>query len=188
MNPTPCLALAGLFILTSCDKGTSAGGGGAKAPGGGGSGGDAAFVSAVIDGQPWRSDDILVTHAETGDRFTIHTTDNAKKKDIVLDLAPFSKTKAGSYNSAKADRTGISLLDTDKDDGVEFDFDNYLEHETPNCIQVTSIKDLDGKKQLIEGAFQSEMVPSFNAAGKKTLQIKDGKFKVIYDPVANDRP
>ena len=184
MNPTPCLALASLFILTSCDKTPSAGSGGTKSTGSG----DAAFVSAVIDGQPWRSDDILVTHAQTGDRFTIHTTDNAKKKDILLDLAPFSKTKVGSYNSAKFERTGISLLDSDKKDGVEFDFDNYLERESPNCIQVTSIKDLDGKKQLVEGTFQSEMVPSFDAKGKKTIQIKDGKFKVIYDTVANARP
>ncbi len=178
------LLTAAAFLLASCNRKeeTVADSGSPSAAR------EMSYVSAVIGGQPWRSDSLLVRYSETSDRLSIHTTDNEKKKDLVLNLAPFSKTKTGSYNSDKLQRNGISLLDADKADGVEFDFDNYLERESPDCIQITSIKDLGNQRQVIEGTFKSEMLPSFNAAEGKPLQVQEGKFRVIFDVVADSRP
>ncbi len=142
------------------------------------------FVSADIDGKPWRSDgdNVDVANNTILDLITIHTTDNEGKKNIVFDLPDFSKTKVGSYSSHNASGRGISILDTDKADGEDMELYNYPpEGDVADCIKVTTIKELGDDNRLVEGTFASEMVHSLDGASKPKVQLTNGKFSVIYN-------
>ena len=141
------------------------------------------FVSADIDGKPWKSDGdkVMVTYNTPLDILSVHTTDNEGKKDIVFDMTDFSKTKEGSYSSSNAIGRGISVLDTDKADNEDMDLSNYTNGDVANCIQVTTIKDLGNDNQLVEGTFASEMVHSYDGDSKPKVQLTNGKFSVVYN-------
>lgn len=141
------------------------------------------FVSADIDGKPWRSDGdkVLATYNTPLDILSVHTTDNQGKKDIVFDMPDFSKTKVGNYSSKNASGKGISVLDTDKADNEDMDLSNYTTGDVPDCIKVTNIKELGDDNRLVEGTFASEMVHSYDGASKPKVQLANGKFSVIYN-------
>ena len=174
------LALFAVILLSACnssDKGSSSSS--STTPSTSSTPGKP-FVAAKIDGQDWLSDgdNILITYSDIDDRLYIHTTDNAGKQDFLIGMEPFSKTQVGSYSSSKEKGFGISLLDTDNDNATQLAFDNFTQGSTADCVKITSIKDIDGKQQWIEGTFASNMTPSFDAAGKKGKAV-EGKFGVI---------
>lgn len=142
------------------------------------------FVTAMINGNAWQSvkDEILATYSEFDDKLQIFTKDDKGKMNFLLTLAPFSKTGVGSYNSVKeaASGYGISLIDEDKNDTVENDYDNFRQSAIPNCITVTSIKETaEGK--IVEGSFASPMNVSNNyeANKDKGIAVTNGKFVVL---------
>lgn len=142
------------------------------------------YVTAKINGNNWQSvkDEILTTYSEFDDKLQIFTKDDKGKMNFLITLAQFSKTGVGSYNSVKegAGGFGISLLDDDKKDNVENDYDNFHQAAVPNCITVTSIKEVaDGK--IVEGTFASPMNVSnnYDANKDKGVVVTDGKFAVL---------
>ncbi|MEO6583736.1 MAG: hypothetical protein ABIO05_05395 [Ferruginibacter sp.] len=141
------------------------------------------FVSADIDGKPWKSDgdNVKVVNNTILDILSVHTTDNAGKKDIVFDLPDFSKTKIGSYSTNSAAGKGISVLDTDKADNDDMDLNNYQDKDVADWIKVTNIKDMGDDNRLVEGTFASEMIHSYDGASKPKVQLTNGKFSVVYN-------
>ena len=142
------------------------------------------FVTAMINGKAWQSisEEILATYSEFDDKLQVFTKDEKGKMNFLLTLAPFSKTGVGSYNSIKegAGGYGISLIDEDKNDTVENDYDNFRQSAIPNCITVTSIKETaEGK--IVEGSFASPMNVSNNYEGNKDkgVVVTEGKFAVL---------
>jgi hypothetical protein len=142
------------------------------------------FVTAMINGKAWQSipEEILATYSEFDDKLQVFTKDNQGKMNFLLTLAPFSKTGVGSYNSVKeaASGYGISLIDEDKNDTVENDYDNFRQSAIPNCLTVASIKETaEGK--IVEGTFASPMNVSnnYDANKDKGVVVTEGKFAVL---------
>jgi hypothetical protein len=142
------------------------------------------FVTAIINGKAWQSipEEILATYNDFDDKLNIYTKDSNGKMNFLLTLASFSKTGVSSYNSVRegAGGYGISLLDDDKNDNVENDYDNYHQAAVPNCITVTSIKETaEGK--IVEGTFASPMnaTNNYDANKDKGVVVTDGKFAVL---------
>ncbi len=142
------------------------------------------YVTAKINGVPWQSipGEILASYDPYADKLQIFTKDDQGKMNFLLTLAAFSKTNAGTYGSVQegAGGYGISLLDDDKNDAVENDYDNFHQGAVANCITVTSIKELaDGK--MVEGVFASPMNVSNNYEANKSkgITVTDGRFSVL---------
>ncbi|GAB2831540.1 hypothetical protein [Ferruginibacter profundus] len=142
------------------------------------------YVTAKINGVQWQSvpGEILATYDTYGDKLQIFTKDEKGKMNFLLTLAPFTKTNAGAYSSVKegAGGYGISLLDDDKNDSMENDYDNFHQGAVANCITITSIKDVaDGK--IVEGIFASPMNVSNNyeANKDKGVVVTDGRFAIL---------
>jgi hypothetical protein len=142
------------------------------------------YVTASINGKLWQSkpSEILAKHSEFDDKLQIFTQDATGKMNFLLTLENFGKTQVGTYSSVRtgAGGYGISLLDEDKNDNEENDYDNFRQGATPNCITITAIKDVaDGK--IVEGTFASTMQVSnnFNAAQSKNITVSNGKFLVL---------
>jgi hypothetical protein len=142
------------------------------------------YVIAKINGNNWQSDkdEILATYNDFEDKLNIYTKDANGKMNFLITLASFSKTGVGSYNSVRegAGGFGISLLDDDKKDNVENDYDNFHQAAVLNCITVSSIKEVaEGK--IVEGTFTSPMNVSnnYDANKDKGVVVTDGKFAVL---------
>ena len=142
------------------------------------------FVTAKINGNNWQSvkDEILASYNDFDDKLNIYTKDANGKMNFLITLAAFSKTGVGSYNSVKegAGGFGISLLDDDKKDNVENDYDNFHQGAVANCITIISIKETaDGK--IVSGTFASPMNVSnnYDANKDKGVVVTDGKFAVF---------
>jgi hypothetical protein len=142
------------------------------------------FVTAKINGNNWQSvkDEILATYSEFDDKLQLFTKDDKGKMNFLLTLVPFSKTGVGSYNSIKegVGGYGISLLDEDKNDTIENDYDNFRQGAVPNCITVIAIKETTEGK-IVEGTFASPMNVSnnYDANKDKGVVVTDGKFTVL---------
>jgi len=142
------------------------------------------FVSADIDGKPWKSDgdNVSVTYNTPLDNLIVYATDNNGKAKMIFDMTDFSKTKVGSYSSSNETGKGISMSDMDKADRLDMDIDNFSDGKgVANCTVVTNIKELDNGNRLVEGTFASEMVHSYDGASKPKVQLTNGKFSVVYN-------
>ncbi len=145
---------------------------------------DYPYVTAKINGNAWQSvkDEILATYNDFEDKLNIYTKDKNGKMNFLITLASFNKTGVGTYNSVRegAGGFGISLLDDDKKDNVENDYDNFHQGAVANCISITSIKEADGGK-IVEGVFASPMNVSNNYDSNKDkgVVVTDGKFAVF---------
>ncbi len=142
------------------------------------------YVTAKINGANWKSvpEEILTSYDTYGDKLQIFTKDEKGKMNFLLTLAPFTKTQIGSYNSVKegAGGYGISLLDEDKADNVENDYDNFHQGIIANCLIIKSITEVkDGK--MVQGTFASPMNISNNyeASKDKGVTVSEGKFAVF---------
>ncbi len=141
-------------------------------------------VTATIDGKEWKSipDEVLASYSEFDDKLQIFTKDAAGKGNLLLSIMPFSKTGIGSYSSVREGTAGfgISILDDNTSDNEEWDFDNFRQAVTPNCITVTAINETsDGR--MITGTFNSRMNVSnnYDANKSKSIDVTDGKFSVL---------
>ena len=130
----------------------------------------AAFVTAKINGVAWQSipTEILATYNDFDDKVNIYTMDEKGKMHFLITLATFSKIGVGSYSSVKegAGGFGISLLDEDKKDNIENDYDNFHQGAVPNCITVTAITETP-KGKIVQGTFASPMNVSNNYDANK---------------------
>ncbi len=142
------------------------------------------FVTATVNGNDWVSvpSEILAKHSEFDDKLQIFTKDQKGKMNFLITLPQFSKTQVGNYSSVKENASGygISLLDDDKQDNEEIDYDNFRQGAIPNCITVTSIKDVaDGK--IVTGTFATTMNISnnYDAATSKPISVTNGNFSVL---------
>ncbi|MEO5942446.1 MAG: hypothetical protein ABIP30_10060 [Ferruginibacter sp.] len=144
---------------------------------------DDQFVTAVIAGKNWKSipNEILATYSEIDDKLQIFTKDADAKTNVLLSLAPFSKTGVGNYNSVKegAGGYGISLLDDNTADNETWDYDNFHQGAVPNCITITDIKETPEGK-MIKGTYKAQLNESnnYDAAKSKPITI-DGAFAVM---------
>ena len=145
---------------------------------------DYPYVTAKVNGVQWQSvpDEILASYDSYGDKLQIFTKDDKGKMNFLITLAPFNKISTGAYSSEKegAGGYGISLLDDDKSDNVENDYDNFHQGAVANCITVTSINEVaDGK--VVTGIFASPMNVSNNyeANKDKGVVVTEGKFAVL---------
>ncbi len=142
------------------------------------------YVTAKINGANWKStsEEILTSYDTYGDKLQIFTKDEKGKMNFLLTLAPFTKTQIGSYNSVKegAGGYGISLLDEDKADNVENDYDNFHQGIIANCLIIKSITEVKEGK-MVEGTFASPMNVSNNyeASKDKGVVVSEGKFAVF---------
>ncbi len=142
------------------------------------------YVTAKINGNTWQSskDEILATYNDFDDKLNIYTKDVNGKMNFLLMLSSFSKTGVGNYNSVKegAGGFGINLLDDDKKDNVENDYDNFHQGAVANCITVTAIKEVASGK-IVVGTFSSPMNVSYNYNDNKDkgVVVTDGKFAVF---------
>ena len=142
------------------------------------------YVTAKVNGYNWQSvkDEILASYSEFDDKLQIFTKDATGKMNFLITMAAFSKTGVASYNSVRegAGGFGISLLDDDKNDNVENDYDNFHQGAVASCIAITSIKETtDGK--IVTGTFASPMNVSnnYDANKDKGVVVTDGKFSVF---------
>ena len=183
MKTITLLLMAATLLLTACNNNTTT----AKEPAKTESTAAAAnypYVTAKVNGVQWQSvpAEIMTTYDDYGDKLQIFTKDEKGKMNFLLILAPFSKTGVGVYSSVKegAGGYGISLLDDDKKDNVENDYDNFHQGATANCITITSVKEVDGGK-LAEGFFASPMNVSNNYPDNKDkgVAVTEGKFAVF---------
>jgi len=183
MKTITLFLMAGILLLTACNNNTTT----AKEPAKAESVAAAVnypYVTAKVNGVQWQSvpAEILTTYDSYGDKLQIFTKDEKGKMNFLLTLAPFTKTNIGAYSSVKegAGGYGISLLDDDKKDDVENDYDNFHQGAVANCITITSVKEVaDGK--IVEGTFASPMNVSnnYDANKDKGVVVTDGKFAVL---------
>ena len=145
---------------------------------------DYPYVTAKINGVQWQSmpDEILASYNSYEDKLQIFTKDDKGKMNFLLTLAAFSKTNMGAYSSVKegAGGYGISLLDENKNDNEENDYDNFHQGAVANCITVTAVQEVaDGK--IVTGIFASPMNVSNNyeANKDKGVAVTDGRFAVL---------
>ena len=144
------------------------------------------YITATINGTKWQSitNEILATYQDLDDKLQIFTKDDKGKMNFLITIAPFNKTGIGDYSSVKegAGGFGISLLDDDRKDNVENDYDNYHQGAVANCIKITSIKNIK-EGRVIKGTFASPMNVSNNYVAArdmvKAIQVTDGKFSVF---------
>ncbi|MEI9957668.1 MAG: hypothetical protein WDM90_15525 [Ferruginibacter sp.] len=146
---------------------------------------DYPYVTAKVNGVAWQSvpGEIMTSYDQYGDKLQIFTKDEKGKMNFLLTLAPFTKTAVGTYSSIKegAGGYGISLLDEDKNDNVENDYDNFHQGAVANCLTITAIKEVaDGK--IVTGVFASPMNVTNNyddSKKNKGVAVTEGKFAVL---------
>jgi hypothetical protein len=143
------------------------------------------YVVAKINGVVWKSipSEILAKYDSYNDKLNIFTQDEKGIMNFLLTLAPFSKTQIGAYSSLRegAGGYGISLLDENRKDDIENDYDNFHQGAVANCLMITSIKEVKGGK-MVEGTFASPMNVSNNYdASKKGVIVSEGKFAVFVE-------
>lgn len=145
---------------------------------------DYPYVTAKINGVQWQSmpDEILASYNSYEDKLQIFTKDDKGKMNFLITLASFSKTNIGAYSSVKegAGGYGISLLDEDKKDNEENDYDNFRQGAVANCITISSITEIaEGK--IVSGIFASPMNVSndYEANKDKGVVVTDGRFAVL---------
>ena len=142
------------------------------------------YVTAMIDGKAWKSEpeEVLASYSEFDDKLQIFTKDASGKANFLISILPFSKVGIGSYSSVRegVGGFGISLLDDNSSDSEEWDYDNFRQAATTNCIAVTSINETSEGKMLI-GTFASPMNVSnnYDANKSKSIVITEGKFAVL---------
>ncbi len=141
-------------------------------------------VTALIDGKEWKSvpEEVLASYSEFDDKLQIFTKDASGKTNFLITIMPFNKVGVGSYNSVREGTAGfgISLLDDNTSDSEEWDYDNFRQAATPNCIAITSINETS-EGRMITGTFASPMDVSnnYDAKNSKGIVVADGKFNVI---------
>jgi hypothetical protein len=144
------------------------------------------YVSAKINGVAWESvpSEILAKYYEIDDKLNIYTVDTKNEMNFLLTCSPYSKTQVGSYNSVKegAGGYGITLNDNNTKDDIPKDYDNYHQGATPNCLTITTIKEVKSGK-LIAGTFASPMNVSnnYDANKNKGIVVTEGKFQVLLE-------
>jgi hypothetical protein len=180
MKTTTLLLLAGTLLLTACNTTTTKEPVKTETT----AASNYPYVTAKINGVQWQSvpDEILASYNDYEDKLQIFTKDDKGKMNFLLTLASFSKTNVGTFSSVKegAGGYGISLLDDNKNDNIENDYDNFHQGAVANCITVTSIKEVaDGR--VVEGFFASPMNVSnnYDANKDKGVVVTDGKFAVL---------